>query len=188
MAKKFFYVCAGVFLLAASSTVAYADDLLPYGATGYRYCICAPSEAMFHPSFDDSSWPIGSAAFGSAGGCSPPNIQTEVRAQTVLRRHFMLSGTPVEPQLRLSYAGQITVYINGYHIATLIQSSCTHLNDAIISLGTNVLVSGDNVIAVACDFGWVGTFGSPYCDLSLTGAGATIVEKTEWGAVKQRYR
>ena len=143
---------------------AHADTepttIIPYGATGYRYDVMPQGTAINfqQPGFDDSSWSIGAAPFGTpypACGYSP---QTSWPPNTdiLVRKHFALPVDATNLQVSVAIDNDVQVFINGNDISGGLQTheKCAPYPTWVFPTATTYVPAsdlnpgGDNVIAV----------------------------------------
>jgi hypothetical protein len=161
---KSFPLC---FALAAVSLVpawnAGADQvLIPYGGDGYRYFVTGHGgvPGFQDPAFDDSTWAIGDAAFGSGGGCPlDPTVRTNwpLFTDILLRKSFDLpAGFNVK--IGVAIDNDVEVFVNGHSLGFFSHEGCAVRDSKVYDVPTGVLVQGGvNLLAVrAIDRGVIG--------------------------------
>lgn len=132
------------------------ETLVPLQASGYRYQVVSQgSGAGFEqPSFDDSAFADGTAAFGSPGCVAPEAITTPWAPVTdlLLRRTVALPNDGRELHVALSAIGAVSVWVNGTEVTsglTPVAGSCPGRFDLELVVPDALLVrGGDNLLAV----------------------------------------
>jgi hypothetical protein len=137
------------------------SDGFGFGAT-WRYLDSGldPGPSWYAPGFDDSAWRSGAGQLGYGDGDEATMLARTTPSQTSVyfRRHFPLSATPGTAALSLLFDDGLAVYVNGtpvfsYNVGRGLQhtayASASEENRTLeVSIPANVLVPGDNVIAV----------------------------------------
>ncbi|MBZ0269607.1 hypothetical protein K8I85_15760 [bacterium] len=177
-------------VLVVLVTQANAEELLPYQAQGWKYAQVQwgdpLSQTFFDPSFDDGTWPTGTAAFGITTCPVDSTLQTpwDPNTDLLLRRPFSAAiGEPVT--LYWAVDNDATVYVNGVVVADVQYAWCPNLDDYMVVVPPSVLVPGVNILAVkAHDYG----FGT-YFDLRIDGTSEPVSTAARtWGLTKAAYR
>ncbi len=184
------FLAAALIVPAVLPVPGRAADLVPYHASDWRYKQVAagdPLEATFYqPNFDDSSWLVGAAAFGSGGGCPlDPMVQTgwSVGSDLLLRRTFV-AGASSPVSVYVAIDNDVVVWVNGTLIMSQLHEACATLDSFTGVVPPGVIVEGANVIAVkGVDRGVVS-----FLDVRITGQLPTLVSSTSWARVKSIYR
>jgi hypothetical protein len=102
--------------------------------------------------FDDSAWPAGPAAFGTAGICSWINTTTvktswPINTDILLRKEITLPAGANNLQVKGDIDNNATVYINGVQIGHVVGGSCVQ-NLINFTAPDSVLQTGSNIIAI----------------------------------------
>lgn len=85
----------------------------------WRYTTTSPSGDWFRPGFDDKAWQQGTAGFGKRD-TQHARVGTVWETPDIwMRRTFEISGTPVNPHLRIHHDEDAEVYVNGVRAASL---------------------------------------------------------------------
>ena len=131
----------------------------------WRYTTAKPGETWTRPDFDDSSWTLGQAGFGTKG-TPGAFVRTEWATTDIwLRREVELPSTLATDGLHLlmHHDEDATVYINGVRAACVSGYTTGYLLFAIDSKARAALKPGRNLIAVHCKQ----TGGGQYIDLGI---------------------
>lgn len=178
-------VVAAVLMLGAGQ--AHADLLIATQEPGYRYCACTFAPGMESSGFDDSGFQVAKAPFCNLGSTCSPFDGTVVNVlETVVRKHVVLTGTPLNPVLTIRFHSAAVVYVNGRRIGSFGNGCAEQSNSTRLDVPDGLLRGGDNVITVEV----VRSFNDPlgFFDLMLEAEGATAVNKSTWGNLKSMYR
>jgi hypothetical protein len=130
-----------------------STTILPYEATGYRYMQVASGQGPAgwqSPSFDDSRWGIGDAAFGSGGGCPlEPTVKTHWDSNTdmLIRKSIALPAGTTRVTVGIAVDNDVYVYWNGSLIGSERHEFCPGYDDFSFSVPDNLL-GGTNLLAV----------------------------------------
>ena len=120
--------------------------IVPYLSPGYRYLVVSQGggpAGFEQPTFNDSSWSIGNAAFGLFGCGSVFGCPLDSTAQTcwpldtdiLLRKTFVLPPTATNVEVAVAIDNDIQVFINGLDISGFQQSGgCAFRNQFIFRL------------------------------------------------------
>lgn len=149
------YLTCGTSLIKTAA--ASSGELLPYRSTGYRYQIVAqgdPTPTGFeHLNFDDSSWAIGSSAFGfSSGLCSlASTIATpwDPTKDLYVRKSVSVPQGTSNLKIMVSIDNDIQdIFFNGVHIFGPAQhEDCPALDDFVVDVPQNLVNFGENLVA-----------------------------------------
>jgi len=135
------------------------QTLVPYEASGYKYKVVAHgAEPGFEsPTFDDSSWASGSAAFGSGGGCAlQSTVATTWTTNTdlLLRRSLTLANATTEIVIFAAVDNNIAIYWNGSLMYSQSDGDCPFYDEHIVAVPPHLIQAGTNHLAVrATDVG-----------------------------------
>lgn len=178
-------------VLAAGN--APAEELLPYRASGWRFLEVPWGDQLgqdfFNPTFDDSFWPVGNAAFGTLGSSHCPLLETVqtnwmINTDLLLRREFSaVANDPVT--LFWTVDNDAAIYVNGALVTQVVDGYCPILDEFTTSVPPSLIVNGTNALAVKChDWGVV-----CYFDIRIEGTLPPVsTQDTSWGRVKDLYR
>jgi hypothetical protein len=161
---------------------------LPYGSPGYRYAITTGSfpAGVELPDFDDSAYATGSAPFsnGIGPGIYTPATYWPENTKLIARLRFTAPTAPTATTLRFGIDNDVTIYLNGQLVASVVHEGGAHYDDFIFKLPDGLLRGGENLlVALAVDRG-----GGTAFDVSITTDTATLVRHTSWGSLKASYR
>ncbi len=138
----------------------------PGGAGDWHYTTAPPSQdgtRWFMPGFDDSSWKVGKAGFGTAG-TPGAIIATEWKTDDLfIRRTFTLQSVPASPALSIHHDEDAEVYINGVLATSLKGYSSSYQMMPLDDKARTLLKVGANTIAIHCHQ----TQGGQYIDCGL---------------------
>ena len=141
-------------VLAAATRPAAAADILPYGATGWRYMQVPHADALGNtfmtPEFDDSSWPVGQGAFGTDGYCEDAStVATRWDPDTDLLLRHAFQASPSRPvTIHFGVDNDAKIYVNGVLVADVTHDFCSNLDDFSAEVPSSIIRAGANVIAV----------------------------------------
>jgi len=192
MARKFFYICAGMLMLAGATTGG-AQTIVPWGDGGYRYCFCEAPVSQTSPSYDDSGMPVTAAPFTvNINGCNyaeygPHTTWNQIQPLFV-RKSFTLPGAVSDVRLHLAASPILDIYINGHWLCHMVQQGCGTREGLVVALPDFFLQSGTNVIAIQAYGNGGGIFSAPVLDMAVTASGAVPSNRSTWSEVKARYR
>ncbi len=137
--------------LAASG----AATALSYQASGYRYQVVGaggPPSGWQSTIFDDSSWTVGSAAFGSGASCPVAStVQTAwpVGTQILLRHPVTLPAGTTAVTVYFGADNGATVYWNGTQIGSQSGGGCASQNQYSLAVPAGSFTAGaGNLLAV----------------------------------------
>ncbi|RYD46359.1 MAG: hypothetical protein EOP85_07605, partial [Verrucomicrobiaceae bacterium] len=156
--------------LTYSSTTS-TESLIPWSATGWKYLSDGSNQgtAWRAPSYNDSTWPVGTAELGYGDGdeatvipypdVDPVTPGIQKPATCYFRRGFSVTNPNqvTSLSLRVEYDDAYVVYVNGTRVAgnLPLNPSYDHyaanvVEDTIetVSIPSSALVAGANVIAV----------------------------------------
>lgn len=147
------------------------QTLVAYGATWtYKVGAFGHSSGFQAVAFDDSSWDVGAAIFGTTGTCG--HVATTawaVATDLCVRIEVDVPATATAITLTYGIDNNASVYWNGTLLESVVHSGCATNTDQTVDVGTfNV---GINVLAVRCTDGG----DSSYFDLTAV---ATVPEAT----------
>ncbi len=168
---------AALSLLGFSSVGAtgVSRTAIPYLATGYRYAVVAHGgvgDAFAVPAFDDSSWSIGDAGFGSINSyctiTSPAFVNTDwpLNTDILVRKHFTLPTGANNVVVSVAVDNHVQIFVNGADVSggTRTHEGCAADGNFTFTVPDSVLNAGDNVIAVrGIDTGF-----ADYLDIQVT--------------------
>jgi choice-of-anchor C domain-containing protein len=138
--------------LGGSSTTA-----VPFQSTGWSYLdVSQGTDAVGWevPGFNDSSWPVGQAGFGTTDGTCSWNNTTQVHTtwtpltDLLLRRHISLPAGATDVVITGTVDNTATVYWNGAQIGTPASSGFCEPNGIDFTVPAADLTTGDNVLAI----------------------------------------
>lgn len=131
-------------------------ELLPYQAAGYRYHTMpqdeTPPPGFEQPSFDDTGWPTGAAAFGSGGDCPlQATVQTPwpVESELVIRRVVTVPPGATDVRVMAIVDNDImAVFFNGVPLSGVVAHNLCPIPDEFRFDVPHALVTpGDNLVA-----------------------------------------
>jgi hypothetical protein len=186
VAKRFFYVCAGILLGVTCALRVEAQTLIvPFGSSGWRYIYTNDSVNLADVSrvdFDDSGWPVGCAPFGDGGGgsgCFAACTPWSAAVRIVARKKFQVVGTG-SANFDVRFTKGANIWANGAQV-TIAGSG----DGCRLASGGFALQSGDNVLMV---FANAPTPPGGQVDAQIIGYGVTPARLRSWGFVKTHYR
>jgi hypothetical protein len=145
---------AAALLLAASAQAspALTDQVsLGFAADGYRYMQTSHGLAggFEDPSYDDSTWNIGSGAFGSGACFFNSNARTAwaVNTDMLLRHAFTLPAGATNLRVLGTVDNVATVYVNGVNLGSIRGDNCA-ANQINMTAPASAFHTGTNVLAV----------------------------------------
>jgi hypothetical protein len=148
--------------------------VIPYGASEYKYQVVPVDEGVgFERSdFDDSTFAIGDAAFGTPEGyCelnNPDDVRTEwpVGTDLLVRKTLELPSGTTDVVVAVAVDNDVQVFVNGYDISAGLQTheGCPSLNSFSFAVPDGLLRVGTNLLAVRARDRGVFT----YLDLQVT--------------------
>ncbi|MGE4285252.1 MAG: glycoside hydrolase family 2 protein [Phycisphaerae bacterium] len=160
------------------------SDVLPTAettVTTWRYTTSEPNMYWTEPDFNDSSWALGGAGFGTAETPGAIVNTTWDTSDIWMRKGFSSDITPEELErvvLRLNHDEDAEVYINGVLAASFTGYTTSYFTAAISEQARNAIVTGaDNVLAVHC----FQSAGGQYIDAGIT-IETIISNETDCGA------
>jgi predicted double-glycine peptidase len=132
-------------------------ELLPYQAANYRYLVvnqgATPPAGYEQPSFNDSAWNVGTAAFGfSTNRCLlPKSARTlwPVNTHLLVRRIVSIPAGATNVRVMIAVDNDIVdVFFNGERMSTpLTIDGCPNLDGIHIDVQQSLVKTGDNVVA-----------------------------------------
>jgi hypothetical protein len=151
------------------------SELIPFGSA-WRYDTDTPAADWFAADFDDSSWTVGTAKFGTGAG--PKNIVTPLPPRLPVyyfRREFTVPSVPCE---ELLLSGTCTdagyppdIYLNGTKLVTsgidVVSNPGNDVRYYDLTPFADLLQPGTNNIAVALYNVWQPTWDDVAFDLDL---------------------
>jgi len=154
--------------------------LIPFHSTGYRYSTVTPNTGagFEQPSFDDSGFATGAAAFGSTSGICALNNSNDVKTvwpantDILVRKSFVLPPGAHNLQVRVLIDNDVDVFLNGHGIGSANHDYCPDLFSEYFDFTASdtYLVAGTNLLAVrGKDRGDV-----RYLDMQVTADGGAV--------------
>jgi len=132
------------------------SEVLPYRSSGYRFSVIGQNEtppAGFElPGFDDSSWGVGTAAFGHSVGYCPwgSTIASSwpVNSRLLVRKSVSLPANARNLRIKLMVDNDVAaVYFNGVQVSNGIQHvECPVLDNYEISVPESLIRFGANQV------------------------------------------
>jgi surface antigen len=132
------------------------SEVLPYRSSGYRFSIIGQNETppggFEQPGFDDSSWAVGTAAFGhSVGYCSWGSTIASawpVNSRLLVRKSVSLPASSRNVRIKVMIDNDVAgVYFNGVQISNGIQHiECPVIDNYEISVPDSLVQPGANQI------------------------------------------
>jgi len=156
----------------------YIKEVLPSSqkqAREWKYTTDEPQGEWFQSSFNDASWKLGQAGFGSKG-TPGGNIKTTWKTDNIwMRQEFKLGDLSAEQKdklvLYIHHDEDCEVYINGVKAAAISGYSSAYTVVPMSAEGRAAIkANGKNIIAIHCKQ----TVGGQYID-----AGLSILSKTK---------
>jgi hypothetical protein len=148
------------FSASPKTVFASTSTLVAYQGTGYKYQeVLSGQEPVGwqSSSYDDSSWAAGDAAFGSGGGCPlQPTVKThwDTNTDMLLRKSIALPAGATAITVGIAIDNNAFVYWNGAQVGSAVHGGCPAYNDYVFSVPDNLVLSGNNILAVqAIDLG-----------------------------------
>lgn len=175
-----------VVLLTLLPSAALAEvTLVPYADTEYRYQVGGVAAGVESPAFDDSTWPVGTAAFGNNAACIPVNTDWPSATNIAVRKHLLMPTPAINARIYVAIDNDVMVFVNGVEVGSVGNDGCAYYDQYSYSIPDGLLHSGSNVIvAFAVDRG-------PCCnafDMRVTADLLTPVGPRSWGQLKTLYR
>jgi hypothetical protein len=181
-------VDAAVNHIAATTTSDTSPSvLLTYQATGYKYLQVASGQEppdWQDSGFDDSSWSVGQAGFGSGGGCSIQSTNRthwDTNTSMLLRKHVSVPAGTTEVNVGVAVDNDTTVYWNGTPIGSGAHEGCAELDEFVFPVPSGAVNAGDNFLAVEgidrgaesfLDVTVTGVLGNAPCAVASTTSGS----------------
>src|SRR4051794_33489817 len=116
-----------VTLVSAATAGAQSSSLIPYLDTGWKYKVVPYNDwpGFESPGFDDSSFALGDAGFGTEDfsfGCAlyhPPDLKTPWAPSTdiLLRKTFTVPPGAGPVRVAVAIDDQVQVFVNGHDIS-----------------------------------------------------------------------
>lgn len=131
--------------------------LVAYGSSDWRYTTLpkgSTSVGFFAPNFDDSSWPVGQAGFGTNDGtCSwnnPAQVKTAWTPLTDLyiRKHLTVPAGTASMHIDGSVDNGATIFLNGTQIGVGSGEFCSGGGINLDIPASAILPGADNVLAI----------------------------------------
>ncbi len=150
--------------------LSYRSVLSPYLATDYRYLVTTsgPPASVELPGFDDSSFAVGDAAFGT-GNCElSANAKTPwpINSQIILRKWFNLPFAAANVKIGVAIDNDVQVFVNGTDVSggLRVHDGCGAADDFVFAVPDALLQQGQNLLVVrGSDRG-----GDTYLDVQIT--------------------
>jgi Ca2+-binding RTX toxin-like protein len=125
--------------------------LVPYEASGWRYHVVAHGggTGFQKKSFDDSSWPIGQAAFGTiGGGCDlGDTIHTEWPVETdILLRRTIDIDLASSVEIGVAIDNDVFVYWDGAIVGSQEHENCAERGSLVVTLSN--VSAGSHLLAL----------------------------------------
>lgn len=121
----------------------------------WRFALESPTDDWFRPEFDDSSWRLSPAGFGTRD--TPGTVvRTEWRTRDIwLRRAFTFAGQSADRKpgslaLRLHHDEDSEIYLNGVEIARVPRWTSGYVELPLTEAAVKALHRGRNVLAIHC--------------------------------------
>lgn len=150
--------------LVAGGASALEGDVhhpIAYGASGYTYKQVAwGADAGFEAvGYDDSSWSLGPASFGSNNGCGLSSPTTwNVNTDMLIRREFTIGHSFTDVKVGVWIDNDVQVWINGVDVSGGMKTSggCAIPDRYVFTVPGGVASQGTNLLAVrGHDYGGV---------------------------------
>ena len=117
----------------------------------WRHTTVAPPSTWTEPSFDDSAWSSGPAAFGDTVSRAFTASRTSWTTRDIwIRRSFSLRSLPRALSVKIFHDEAAEVFINGQQVTALTDWAQGYRNVDVPASVMDSLVVGDNTIAVHC--------------------------------------
>jgi len=158
-------------LYAVKNTV-QKTTVLETRAEGWRYVINqTPAANWYEKNFNDSSWSVGKAGFGSIN--NPGTSWTGDNSSIWIRKKFNIDDISKLSGMKLSleifYDESPVVYLNGTKIYEASGYVTDYLTVPLTAEQASLLVQGENVIAISAR----NTYGGLYIDAGITAVPAS---------------
>ncbi len=135
--------------------------VVPYGASGYRYRVYGPGAVppdWASPTFDDSTFASGAAAFGSGGSCPlQSSVQTswQTNSEIVVRRTIALPAGATDVRVAIVVDNDAEVRWNGQDVSGGVRSHefCPARGDFVFSVPAAALAATNTLAVRAIDRG-----------------------------------
>jgi hypothetical protein len=177
-------------LLAVSAGNALAQPsmvFVPYEAAGYKILMTKGTSVPVNfqsPTFNDASWATAVAAVGKLNPPCPLNTSAHVHTEwtqskdVLLRKHITLPAGARNVQVSLALDNQAQVWLNGTDISGGIRThqDCASPGDFVFNVPDNLLIVGDNVLAVR-GF-WGNGNANSYLDVQVSGNISSTITAT----------
>jgi len=146
-------LCISAIVLSVSA--ARAEDLIPYEAPGWKYMDVPHSDPLrsefYRLTFDDSSWPVGQAAFGTIDGYCPLAATVHTSwpgaSEMLLRRWF--EADPDYPVIvHVAIDNDIVIYVNGVEIFSVIDGQCPFQDEFNVPVPPNLITGSNDLLAI----------------------------------------
>jgi hypothetical protein len=148
--------------------------VIPYGASEYKYQVVPVDEGIGFepPDFDDSTFAVGDAGFGTPEGyCelnNPDDVRTEwpVGTDLLVRKTLELPAGTTDVAVYVAVDNDVQLFVNGQDVSAGLQTheGCPSLNSFGFAVPDSVLRVGTNLLAVRARDRGVLT----YLDLQMT--------------------
>ena len=129
----------------------------------WRYRTSTPSGGWTQPSYNDSAWSQGPAAFGNTARGFTTLRTTWNTSDIWLRRVFTLSSIPDTLSAKVYHDEAVQIYINGLSVANLANWNNGYERVDVPAAVMSSLNVGNNTIAVHCS----NTAGASFVDVGL---------------------
>lgn len=157
---------AAPLLLVGSAGASTPQALVPYGSDGWSYLEVSAGgvPAGFEdPSFDDSTWSVGQAPFGTTSQDCPVNTEVATAwgpgTELLLRKDFTLPPGATDLTVGLAIDNDVTAYLNGVEIGGGPHQHCATYDSMVLPVDDALLRTGENTLAVrASDHGVLSFF------------------------------
>jgi PKD repeat protein len=142
------------------SASAQTTLLIPYLAADWKYQVVpyGGGQGFEAPAFDDSSFAVGRAGFGTEDfvfGCSlyhPPTLVTPWASGTdiLLRKSFSVADSARRVQVGVAIDDYVQVFVNGQDVSggLRFEGGCAHRDQFVFLVPPNILTEGLNLLAV----------------------------------------
>jgi len=146
---------AAPLLLVGSADASTPATAVQYGDPGWSYLETSfgggPAD-FADPSFDDSSWAVGEAAFGTPNGACVTNTDVathwSANSDLLARKMFTLPPGSTDLSIGLAIDNDYTVYVNGVQIGAGTHVGCATYDNIVLPVDDSLLSTGANTLAV----------------------------------------
>jgi hypothetical protein len=162
---------------ASASTTTSTVVLVPYLSSAYRYQVVAhdANPGFSDPSYDDSGFTVGNAAFGTGGGCpldfsAPPATNWPNNTDLLVRRIVDVPAGTEKLTIGVAIDNSVAAFWNGVQIGSDAHNNCAARDSYVYTVPSAAFHTGANVLAVrATDTG-----GEDYFDITVTATVTTV--------------